>query len=283
MQLVALNRDHPHETQPATTVDGMRLRTTRWLMTGANGRIGQHLRPHLRERVGHLIVADKEAPDAASDNETATAFDIREPEAFSALLKGCDGVVHLAGIADEAPLTQLLDVNVMGTYQLLEAMRRHGVPRLVNASSNRATGFYPTSSVLDDTATPRPDGFYGVSKVTVEALTRLYSDKFGLQVCNLRIGSFEEVPTNAREAATWLSPADACRAFDAAMTTDEHYAVFYAVSANSHRFWSLEPGQRIGFEPQDDAADILGADVQPDAGPQAGHMASPDFTLRVIE
>lgn len=256
------------------------LSRSTWLLTGANGNIGKCLRAHLPGRVGKLVVADLEAPVDLAQNEEAAAFDLTDPSSVAPLVAGCDGVIHLAGIAEEAPYEDLLRVNALGTYHLLEAMREAHVPRLVYASSNRITGFHSTSDVLDDGSTVRPDGLYGASKAAVEALTRMYSDKFGMQVCNVRIGSFEEQPSTEREAATWLSPGDAVRAFEAAMTADARFSVFYAVSANRHRFWSLEPGQAVGYLPQDDAAEILGADVRPKASaPQAGEFASAEYTL----
>jgi uronate dehydrogenase len=259
------------------------LAQTTWLLTGANGTIGRRLRPYLRGRVARLVVADLEAPADPVENETAAAFDLTDPSTIAPLLSGCDGVIHLAGIPDEAPYTDLLRINALGTHHLLEAMRVAGVPHLVYASSNRATGFHSTNDILDDEATIRPDGLYGASKAAAEALVRMYSDKFGLRVCTLRIGSFEEEPTTAREAATWLSPADAMRAFEAAMTTRVPYSTGYAVSATRHRFWSLEPGRRIGYHPVDDASTILGDDVRPPADvPQAGDMASAEFTLRFL-
>jgi len=257
------------------------LSETTWLLTGANGIIGRRLRRHLRERVGHLVVADLETPRDLAASESGAAFDLTDPSTIAPLVTGCDGVVHLAGIADEAPYEDLLQVNVLGTHHLLEAMRLADVPRLVYASSNRATGFHGADQILDDQATVRPDGLYGAAKAAAEAMVRLYADKFGLRACTMRIGSYEERPTTAREAATWLSPADGNRAFEAAMTTDEPYSLFYAVSANSHRFWSLEPGRAIGYQPVDDASEILGADVRPPAGtPQAGELADAEFTLR---
>lgn len=265
----------------ATSIDDMTdLASETWLLTGASGKIGRQLRCCLRERVAHLVVADLEAPSAPASNESAMAFDLEDPQSIAALLPGCDGVVHLAGIPDEAPYADLMRVNALGTYHVLEAMRSAGVPRLVYASSNRTTGFHATNELLDDRATIRPDGLYGASKAAVEALTRLYADKFGMQVCNIRIGTYEERPAADRDAATWLSPGDADLAFEAAMTTDVPYSVFYAVSANRHRFWSLEPGRAVGYVPNDDASAVLGADVRPSGeSPQAGDMASPEYTL----
>src|SRR5690606_22347832 len=124
------------------------------------------------------------------------------------LLDGADAVVHLAGVPDEAPLADLLEANVLGAHHVLEAARRTGTPRVVLASSNRLTGCYPAARTVSAEAPPRPDGLYGVSKVAVEALGRLYADKFGLQVVCLRIGSLEPEPSEPRHLATWLSPDD---------------------------------------------------------------------------
>lgn len=64
-------------------------------------------------------------------------------------------------------------------------------------------------------------------------------------------------------------------------STDRRFHTFYAVSANRHRFWSLEAGRAIGYVPVDDASAILGVDVAPDPDDaQAGDFASQEFTLR---
>ncbi|WP_420364156.1 NAD-dependent epimerase/dehydratase family protein [Curtobacterium aetherium] len=102
------------------------------------------------------------------------------------------------------------------------------VPRVVYASTDRLTGSYSTGEHVSTETPARPDGFYGVSTVAGKTLCRPYADKFGISTISLRIGSDEEQPGSAREQRTWLSPADAIRAFVAAMTTPEHTAVFYA-------------------------------------------------------
>ena len=260
----------------------MDLSESTWALTGANGNIGSVLRRVLRDRVRRLVAADLTAPADPADNEVSVAFDVTDPASIGPVVDGVDGVIHLAAVSVEAPYDALITVNAIGTHNLLEAMRTRGVRHLVYASSNRATGFHSVDTMLDDTSTIRPDGLYGASKAAVEALTRLYSDKFGLRVSNLRIGSFKDRPTEPRDAATWLSPSDMQRAFEAAMTTELPYSVFYGVSANRHRFWSLEPGHAVGYSPVDDASEILGLEVRPRTdAPQAGaEFSSRDFTLR---
>lgn len=254
------------------------LAGSRWVVTGAAGNIGVALRRELRAAGVELVstdVRDVEPVDRTGDR--VTVADLADLAALTAMFEDANGVIHLGGLSDEADLHDLAQVNVVGTYHVLEAARRSGVRRVVYASSNRVTGMYPTDALVDPDMPPRPDGFYGVSKVAAEALCRLYSDKFDLSTIALRIGSYEEEPRTPRERATWLSHRDAIAAFTAAMTTDEHYAVFYAVSANSEVWWDRAAGELVGFRPTDDAAEwnLPGATVEPQGGP----FATPSYSL----
>ena len=256
-----------------------------WLVTGAAGRVGRCVVAGLLGRVGLLRVADLAAPelgDAPADAVESAAFDVRDLAACVEAMRGVDGVVHLAGIPDEADFDDLVDTNIIGTHRVLEAARRTGVRRVVVASTNRTTGFYPVATEVDPAMPPRPDSFYAVSKVAVEALGHLYVDKFGLEVVNVRIGSYDEQPRNVRHLSTWLSPADCVAAFVAAMTAPQvRYATFYGVSNNTRRFWSLDAGAALGFHPVDDA-ESFAASLPPESGPfehQSGSFTAADYTL----
>jgi uronate dehydrogenase len=179
-----------------------------------------------------------------------------------------------------------METNVGGTYNVLEAARRQGVRRVVLASSNRTTGFYPVSEAVSSAVPPRPDGFYGVSKVAVEALGRLYVDKFGLSVVCLRIGTFEDEPLEARHLATWLSPRDCVGFVRAALTAPEvSFSTVYAVSANTRRYWNTTGVPPLGYAALDNAevfADVLaGADVTPET-PQSGRYTEVEYTLKHV-
>ena len=251
---------------------------SRWVITGAAGTIGSALRVALHEQGVELVSTDRApmAPVGARDH--VVIAELADLEALVESFAGADGVIHLGGIPDEADFHDLADVNIVGTYHVLEAARRAGVPRVVYASSNRLTGSYPAGTLVDPSMPPRPDGFYGVSKVAGEALCRLYADKFGLSTISVRIGTYEEQPDSPRTQRTWLSPADGLRAFVAAMTTAEHTAVFYAVSANAERWWSLDAGAAVGFAPLDDAGQRGPvAPIDPSV-PQGGDFATPEFS-----
>lgn len=167
---------------------------------------------------------------------------------------GCDACVHLAAIPVEAPFDQILQTNIQGVWALFEAARLEGCERVVFASSNHATGFYPITRPVTPSEPVRPDTYYGVSKVFGEALGSLYHDKFGLRVACVRIGSALPRPLDERHLSTWISPADLVRLFTACLTSaDLGFAVVYGVSRNTRGWWDLEPGSRLGYEPQDNA------------------------------
>lgn len=251
----------------------------RWAMTGAAGSIGRHLRGTLTDAFDDLLLLDLVDIDDLAPHERSLRVDLRDLDAIRDAIAGLDGVVHLGGLADEADFHDLAEVNIVGTYHLLEAARMGGVPRVVSASSNRATGFYPTNHVVSPDEPYRPDGLYGVTKAAIEALGRLYADKFGLEVANLRIGTFEAEPTTPRELHTWLSPRDCTAAFRAAIDGDYTFTTFYAVSANAEPWWDLDAGTSIGFVPQDDATTYAGGITGELTEPQGGRFASPEFTL----
>ncbi|THA77794.1 NAD(P)-dependent oxidoreductase [Streptomyces sp. A0642] len=255
-------------------------------VTGAAGNIGSVVRKALRGEATRVILLDRVPLRPEAGNEDVHTIDLRDADAVESALAGADQVVHLGGVPDEAPLTDLLDANVLGTHHVLEAARRLGTERVVLASSNRVTGFYPVGHLTRSQEPARPDGLYGVSKAAIEVLGQLYADKFDLSVISLRIGSFESVPTEPRHLATWLSPRDAVGYIRAALTapTSTRFATVYAVSANTRRFWEIPDPAVLDYTPVDNAelyaVDIAGADLPTDpAAPQAGSYALPEFTL----
>ncbi|MBP2702798.1 NAD(P)-dependent oxidoreductase [Microbispora sp. RL4-1S] len=234
-------------------------------MTGAAGGVGTLLRPRLA-REGRVLRLLDLVPIEAGPGEEALAADLTDPDAMAKAVDGVDAILHLGGHSVERPWQQILDANINGTYVVLEAARRAGVRHVVLASSNHAVGFQPRTDEVPDYLFPRPDTYYGVSKVAKEALGSLYHDRYGMAVTCLRIGSCFERPRDARMLSTWLSPDDCARLVEAAIAA-EGFHVVWGVSANTRRWWSLDEGRAIGFEPRDDAeayaAEVLGDD-EPD-------------------
>jgi uronate dehydrogenase len=236
----------------------------RLLLTGAAGGIAAAVRPVLRELAAEVVLTDRVEPRTIEPGERFVRAELADPAPWEGLAAGCDAVLHLGALPDEAPFDQLAGPNLHGPFHVLEAARRAGVRRVVLASSGRATGFYRVGERLDGGATPRPDGLYAATKAFAEALGRMYADKFGLEVVALRIGTFEQRPRTTRDLSTWLSPGDAGRLVRAALTGPvDGFLAVYGVSANKRGWWDLPAG--LGYVPVDDAEDYA-AEVLPGDG-----------------
>jgi uronate dehydrogenase len=244
------------------------------LITGAAGRIGSMLRSRLARPGRVLRLLDvAPLPWPAGAGEEPVLATVTDMAAMTAACRGADAVVHLGGIPTEDAWAPILDVNVNGTYTVFEAARRAGVRRVVFASSNHAVGFAPAASFpVPDGGAPAPDTYYGVSKVAGEALAALYAQRYGIEAVCVRILSCFDRPANPRMLATWLSPDDAGRLFEACLTAPAPgYRVVYGVSANTRGGWvSLDGARALGYQPRDDAeryaAEVLAAaGVGPDA------------------
>lgn len=227
------------------------------LVTGAAGRIGTVLRGGLPERGWAVRCLDVVPVTDVRPGEEHVVADVTDLAAVTEAAEGTDAVVHLAGIATESTWRAISHANIEGTYVALEAARRAGVPRVVLASSNHATGYTPRPSeglLTEADAPPRPDTYYGVSKVAMEALGSLYVDRYGLDVVCLRIGSAFAEPTTTRQLSTWLSPDDTVSLVDAALRAPSPgFAVVWGVSANTRNWWDLTEARALGYEPADDA------------------------------
>ncbi len=148
------------------------------------------------------------------------------------------------------------------------AAQRHGVQRIVFASSNHVTGAYegfPPSmhtrenvGIIRVSDPIRPDGFYGVSKAAGEAIARMYYELYGLESICLRIGSVnkDDSPAgNARTRSTWLSHRDLLQLVKRSLKADVKFGIYYGVSNNKKRFWDIEDAKRdLGYQPEDDGS-----------------------------
>lgn len=245
----------------------------RVLITGASGLIGGVLRAALSEAY-ELSGVDR-VPVPGLD---VAVGDMTNLEAVGPAFEGVDVVIDLAAVAsDRSPWDVVYANNVPSTYNALEAARRGGAKRLIFASSNHVTGAYeddhPYSAIvagryegLDPKAIPRvstampirPDGPYGVVKAFGEAAGRYYSDRHGLSVLCMRIGSLvkESRPRTVRHFATLLTHRDLVHLVTQCVEAPPRvgFGIFYGVSNNTWRFWDIgDSADAIGYHPRDDA------------------------------
>jgi uronate dehydrogenase len=229
-------------------------------LTGAAGSLAADIIPDLTRRGYEVICIDTQDPrDRFGCDWRICSID--DGPQLSLAMQGCDAVVHLAGIPLEADWATLSRVNVDGTQAVLEASRKLGIKKVVLASSIHAAGFVsvpePGAPEVRDDVAVRPNTFYGVSKAAAEALGSMYADRFGMDVICLRIASRFKKPENERMLSTWLSPEDAGKLFDAALSDRASgFRIVWGVSRNTRGYLSPEGGAEIGFYPADDAEEF---------------------------
>ncbi|PWE00361.1 NAD-dependent epimerase/dehydratase family protein [Marinilabilia rubra] len=114
--------------------------------------------------------------------------DIRDLDILDRAVEGTDYVVHLAAMwllhCRDFPRTAF-DVNIAGTFNVLEACARHSVKRLVYSSSASVYGDAVSVPMGEDHPFNNRN-FYGATKISGEAMCRAFYDRFGLNYVGLR-------------------------------------------------------------------------------------------------
>ena len=246
-------------TTPATP-----LRFSRLLLTGAAGGLGRELRQRLKTYCDTLRLSDIQElePAQAAPGEEIMSCALQDADAVMKLVEGVDAIVHMGGVSTEQPWAPILAGNIMGVVNLYEAARRHGVKRIIFASSNHVMGFYRQDEVVDARTPPRPDGFYGLSKAFGEDVAQLYWDRWGIETVSIRIGSSFPEPRDRRMLATWLSYDDLERLVMAALTAPVvRHTIIYGTSDNQTSWYDNTLARHIGYRPQD-SSDVFRAAVE---------------------
>ena len=222
------------------------------LLTGAAGGLGKALRERLKANCTVLRLSDCEDFGAARAGEEVVLADLADADAVDGMVKGVQAIVHLGGVSVEGPFMPILQANILGVFNLYEAARKHGVKRVIFASSNHVTGFYRQSETITADHPPRPDGMYGVSKAFGEDISRMYFDRFGIETACVRIGSSFAEPKDRRMLATWLSFDDLHRLITACLCTPVlGHSIVFGMSDNAVTWWDNSRARHIGYVPQD--------------------------------
>jgi len=237
-------------------------RFNRLLITGAAGNLGVVLRTGLAPLATTLRLSDRAEMGAAAAHEELVPCELGDFDAVMALVEGCDAVVHFGAAPVERPWEEILDSSIKGGYNVYEAARRHGIKRIVYASSIHAVGYVRREEGADTDTEHRPDGLYGVSKCFVEDLAKLYFQKFGIESACLRINSCFAAPADRRHMATWLSFDDLVHLVTRCLVAERvGFSVVYGISGNDEAFFSNHKVAHLGYRPRDNS-EAFRADVE---------------------
>ena len=164
----------------------------KYVVTGGCGFIGSHVVDALAGH-GHSVTVldDLSSGTTANLNCQASLVEgsVLDMPAVRRVVQGVDCVIHLAAWARvprslEDPVGTH-QVNVVGTLNVLEAARRHDVPRLVYASSSSVYGNQATH-LMREAMTPHPLSPYGLQKLIGEQYCSLYARTSGMTIVSLR-------------------------------------------------------------------------------------------------
>lgn len=168
------------------------------LVTGGAGFIGSHLVRLLQDAGEQVTVLDNFSTGVAENLPEYThviAMDVNSSELGQVFAQGnFDAVVHLAGqttvhISMDNPSLDG-EENIIGSIHILEQARRHGIKRIVFASTAASYGNVAEDRLPIVESEPLlPMSFYGLSKVTVERYLHLYQQAFGLDYVVLRFAN----------------------------------------------------------------------------------------------
>lgn len=166
------------------------------LVTGGAGFVGATLVRRLvasgyRVRVLDNLSTGDAAHLAGVDAELVKG-DIRDAAALDDALGGMDAVIHLAAAGSVIGSVQdpgmNFEVNVLGTFRVLDAARRAGVERMVQASTGGALIGDATPPV-NEASLPKPISPYGASKLAGEGYAHAFAKTYGLRTVAIRFGN----------------------------------------------------------------------------------------------
>ncbi len=177
----------------------MELKGKKLLVIGGAGLIGSHTVEMLcREDVAEIIVYDsfvRGVPGNLSEALKDPRVRVYEPkgeilqtEVLADAMRGVDGVFHFAALwllhCHDFPRSAF-DVNIKGTFNVMDACVREGVKRLVYSSSASVYGDAVSEPMTEEHPFNNKT-FYGATKIAGEAMLRAYHHRYGLDFVGLR-------------------------------------------------------------------------------------------------
>jgi UDP-glucose 4-epimerase len=167
------------------------------LVTGGSGFIGSFVVSELlKEDISEVVIFDNFSRGNTEYIKTQLEDprcsllqgDLREIDVLNRAVSKCNYVIHLAAMwllhCKDFPRTAF-DVNIQGTFNVLEACVNNNVDRLVYSSSASVYGDAVNVPMTEDHPFNNRN-FYGASKIACEAMCRAFYDRYGLNYVGLR-------------------------------------------------------------------------------------------------
>ncbi len=170
------------------------------ILTGGAGFIGSHLAEYLNsiKKIKKIIIIDN-LEDGSKKNLVGLLSsakislikaDIRNFKKIEKYFKNCNAVIHLAAMSDIVPSIEnpmeYFETNFNGTLNILEAMRKHKVKKIIYSASSSCYGI-PKKTPTTELDPIKPMYPYAFSKYIGEQLIDHYSKVYKLNYISLRL------------------------------------------------------------------------------------------------
>jgi uncharacterized protein YbjT (DUF2867 family) len=234
------------------------------LVTGAAGNIGSYFAEHSYQHYDLRLMVqpnDEDARKVEGYGEVVEG-DIGDLERMEQVCEGIDTVLHLAAVASPSSTwTEVLDTNIVGTYNVFVAAKAAGCRRVVFASSIHAVSGYPADVQVKTSEPVNPGDVYGVSKCFGEALARYMAEQEGLSALVLRIGAFQPLDTAVEGLAfmdAFVSQRDLNSLIERSIDDENlRFAILHGISDNRFKRLDISDTRAlVGYAPQDDLTEV---------------------------
>jgi nucleoside-diphosphate-sugar epimerase len=252
------------------------------LLTGGFGRVGSAIIDQLYSSSPHTFTfLDRRAPEDTELKKATHVEDITNYDRIRPAFDDQDVVIHLAGYpSTDGTWDEVLEENVIGTKNTLQASRDAGVRKFIYASSVHTVGMYEQEHAPDiytsdhdqtvrESDPVRPDSFYGLSKLFCEDMGKYYIENntfpkqfYALRLASVRNEEYDHPYGDAergvvegrwerdsvayrnqvrRQKSMWLSRRDVAHMIDCCLRDETvDFGIFNTVSNNEHRWISIK-------------------------------------------
>lgn len=165
----------------------------KYVITGGAGFIGSHIAEQLSGEGHEVIVLDSLRTGFEKNldglNVQFVNGDIRDKNLVEELVQGASGIFHLAALVSVPEsllrLDECIDINTIGTINILEAARKNNGCKVVLSSSAANYGNNPVLPKVESMI-PEPMTPYAITKLDGEFYLKMYQDQWNVPTTSLR-------------------------------------------------------------------------------------------------